>query len=120
MKFSKKMLSREDVLSQVKNIKNTPVDIEEWGGTVFVREMTAGDFCEWQGYLLNASSDKSQARAFLIYLTVVNDKNERLFTKDDIATLSNLSFLTTQLISDAIDKMNGFKEADEQEETSKN
>lgn len=114
------MLSREDVLLQVNNVKNMPVDIEEWGGTVFVREMTAGDFCEWQGYLLNASSDKSQARAFLIYLTVVNDKNERLFTKDDIATLSNLSFLTTQAISDAIDEMNGFRNTDESEDSVKN
>ena len=43
-------LSRTDILG-AKDLGLTPVEVPEWGGTVYVRSMTARERITWEGMI---------------------------------------------------------------------
>lgn len=118
--FTKKVLGRKDILKHADNIKKTEVSIPEWDGVVYVREMTAGDYVIWQDFLVDEDSKKEDIRGFLMFLTIVDQDNNRIFTKDDIQALAQLPYRSVNVIIDVIDDLNGFKIDKPEEAEAKN
>lgn len=65
---------------------DTPVDIEEWGVTLYVRSMTAG---EWMRVMDMVKADPLKAELEMVRLTVVDADGQPVFSSsDDVTGLS--------------------------------
>ena len=81
-------LSASQILS-ANDTKVEPVEVPEWGGTVYVRVLRGTDrdqFEEW----VNKEKDKSVRCRFLV-LSLCDDKGSLLFTSDQVAALGEKS-----------------------------
>lgn len=87
-----KVLNAEDILGALKlGAKRTlePVDVPEWGGRVFVRDMTAA---ERDRYDMDRLGDDGKAvtenfRARLVVATCCDESGKLLFTAGHVKTL---------------------------------
>lgn len=71
------------------DVKVEPVDVPEWGGTVYVRVLRGTDrdqFEEW----INKEKDRSVRCRFLV-LTLCDEKGSLLFTPEQVAALGEKS-----------------------------
>lgn len=114
------MLSREDILSHT-DLKKEKIFVKEWGGEIFVSEMTAESRDEWeQNIVKRDNKDKLvNARAKLIVVTVVDEDGNRLFNDEDVEKIGKLSSKVIDKIAVISQKLNGLS-AEELEESKKN
>jgi hypothetical protein len=103
------MLNREDILSK-KDLKREKVFVPEWGGEVYVSEMTGTARDEWEQKILSKDghSHLVNARAKLVAATVVDEAGNRMFAKEgDIEALGNLSASALQRVCAISQEING-------------
>lgn len=97
------MSTREQILA-IDDVQVVPVAVPEWGMTVHVRSMTAGDRdrfeASMQGKALN------DIRAKLAVATVCDADGTRVFNPDDVAALSAKSAAALSRLFNAAAQLN--------------
>jgi hypothetical protein len=98
------MLDRATILAVSRTLPSEPVAVPEWGGTVFVRVMTAGERDRFE--VIAEDTARKDFRALLAVFTVCDDAGTRLFTEADVPDLTRLPFQGLQRIAEAAMKLN--------------
>ena len=85
-------LKRDDIL-KAQDIKTEKVNIPEWGGDIYVKELTGEERNEYESFLIDLANGKKahkmdEARSRLAVLSICDEEGKRLFTDDDIKALS--------------------------------
>lgn len=113
-------LSREQILN-AKNLENIEVEIKEWGGTVFVRAMTATQRDEYELSMLDedGNAKMEDLRAGLVAVTCCDAENNLLFDAADVKALSEKSAAGVNKAFSAAQKINGMTKEDMEELTKK-
>lgn len=110
------MLTREQILGAA-DFKVEEVPVPEWGGSVFVRTLSAGERDRWELYLLEGK--REDVRATLAARAACDAEGKLLFEPADIKALSAKSAAALSRIFDAAIKLNKVSK-DDVEELEKN
>lgn len=90
-------LNRDEILA-ANDVEIHEVEVPEWGGSVLVRPLTAGD----------ASKLGDEATtAVLVALSCVDEDGETLFTEDDIPALEKKSLAALKRVVEVVVEING-------------
>ena len=116
-------LSREQILAST-DLRKELVDIPEWGGSVYVRVMTAAERDKLDARYIQRKGQNGQRsfenfRAEMVVTTVVDDAGQRLFTDADVPQISLKSAAAVERIFNVASRLNGLS-AKDQEELAKN
>ena len=107
------MLTKDAILA-VDDIKTEELSVHEWGGSIFVRTMSAADFSEAQ----KAGGDDDVATMIALVAIGVCDKDgNRLFTSKDVVALREKNGAVMRRIAEAVMDINGIREEDIEEKT---
>lgn len=114
------MLKREDILSKT-DLKKESLTIKEWGGEIFVSEMSGTLRDSWEQMLREKDEEGKivSPRAKLIAFTVVNEKGERIFNDSDVSLIGKLSSSSLEKVCTVAMRLNGL-DSDSVEEAKKN
>jgi hypothetical protein len=88
-----KLLTREQIL-EVQDLKSERVFVEEWGGDVLLRGMTAKERDAYESKMFRIVNDevevdKDNMRAKLLAETIVDEEGKRIFEPADIEILGS-------------------------------
>lgn len=86
-------LDRATILS-AKDIRREPLDVPEWGGTLYVRVMTGSERDEFERIVLNgktAGPGMSNLRARMAAITICDESGQRMFVDADMIELGKKS-----------------------------
>ncbi len=111
------ILTREEMIQAGAPRKSESVHIPEWGGDVFVREITAGEYDVIQLAIYDAGKRGSnrEFRARWVSAFLCDESGARLFSDGEIATIANMGAKAIDRIYEAGQKFNKLDEADELE-----
>lgn len=104
-------LSREQIL-QAQDLGHEDVEVPEWGGTVRIKALTAGERDLYEALVfLDPKGDpvkrREDVRAKLIAFAAVDVDGNRLFTEADIAALSKKSGRALDRLFEAASRLSG-------------
>lgn len=101
------MLTREEILSKT-DLKKEVVNVPEWGGDVFVSEMSGATRDRWEQGLQerNSKGKLIASRAKLVVATVVDENGNPMFEEKDIEELGKLSAVSLENICDVALRIN--------------
>ncbi len=119
--MTENVLTREAILARRK-LRAELVEVPEWQGSVYVRELTAAERDHWEGKLVNlkgkvATVTFDNARAALAAATVVDAEGSRLFTVEDVEALGQLSGAALNRVYEVAARLSGITEEDIEELT---
>lgn len=105
-------LSKDEILAAITARKAdvSVIDVPEWGGSIAVRRMSAGDF-ERSGLDTKAQGAMSKVVAFCL----VNDEGDRLFSDDDAKALEDIDIETMTRVFAEVMRVNGLMSDDVEE-----
>lgn len=89
-------LSRDDILS-TNDLETQEVEVDQWGGSIYVREMTGSDQDYWESELIEYNADgqpdltTDNARAKLLVRCIVDEDGNRLLQDEDAGDLGDQS-----------------------------
>jgi hypothetical protein len=111
-----KGLTRDTIL-ECTDLRIEEVQVPEWGGSVFVRELTGNERDQYEASLLtlrgtSASLHLQNARAKLVVMSAVDEEGKRLFTMTDVAALGKKSAAALDRLATVASKLSGLSEAD--------
>lgn len=123
------ILDRDTILSKTA-LKREVVDVPEWGGTIHVRELTAGERTRYEVGMSDMVQGEQtdpikkvqrfiDMRARIASMACVNEDGSRMFKDDDITALNQLSGNVLDRISSVVLRLSGYTLA-EQEKLKKN
>jgi len=102
------LLTRDAIL-KAEDLKVEKVEVPEWGGDVYIAEMTGDARDEFEQYV-NAQRETKQQyvhiRAALVAMCAVNEKRERLFSYEDMKALGQKNGLILDRLFDVANKIN--------------
>ena len=115
-------LTKEQILA-AQDAEPVAVEVPEWGGTVYVRPMSAGSRDRWEGDLLDRAEKRKQSitaavenlRAVFLSKCLCDQDGGLLFGSDDIEALAAKSYRAVDRAYDKAQTINGLTEADVQE-----
>ncbi len=117
---SSPILGREAIL-QADDTGYYPLDVPEWGGTVLIRVITAGERDAFESSLIRSGKKNKpnlkDVRAKFAALIICDEQGTRLFNKADIDSLTRKSGAALDRIYDYGREINRFSEEDEKELT---
>ena len=104
------ILTREQILS-ADDLPKEVCEIPEWGGSVYVKTLSARAKEEWEQAMYATKSDKrddniTNIRASLTALTCCDDDGVAIFTKADIEILNEKSSSALERVFNAACKLN--------------
>lgn len=102
------MLTRDQILS-VSDSRRIEVQVPEWGGSVFVRSITAAERDAFESEQWDPDEkrmDFTNQRARYCALCVCDDRGSRLFTSDDAIALGAKSSAALDRVYNAAVKLN--------------
>lgn len=113
------ILTRDQILGTT-DLKRELVDVPEWGGSVYVRELTATERDElelacWQEQQRSGRPLAKHYRARLVALSVCDVDGKPLFTPADVDALAGKSGRVIGRLTDAAGKLAGISKADREE-----
>ena len=95
------MLTKEQILAK-STLKKEKVIVKEWGGEVYITELTVSEFNQINALMMGDteidSNDKkisltigkfADVKSLTLSLGVVNEDGSKMFTKDEIGNLSS-------------------------------
>lgn len=103
----------KDQILEANDLQNQPVQVPEWGGTVFVRSMTGADRDAFEASMVTINPDGSRVpdmrnlRSKLVALTLVDEAGNRLFDVADIPRLALKSAAALERVFEAAQRLNG-------------
>lgn len=111
------LLNKEQIL-KVEDLPSETVQVPEWGGEVRVRTMRGDERDDFEADVFETRGDKVQTnrknfRAKLLARTIVDDKNERMFSDADIKDLGRKSAKALDRIFAVAQRLNGLSKEDE-------
>lgn len=99
-------VTREKALAAIaKGKRPQPLDVPEWGGTVYVRKMTSGDLRAAGAF--DKDRDEDERMAKLIIAAVSTKAGDPLFLADDLPALIGDHFATVMRVFGEVAKANG-------------
>jgi len=102
-----RLITREEILAT--ELIRERVSVPEWGGDVFVKEMSGVETDEWELAVVN---DRMNARAITVIHCIVAEDGNRIFKDDDAAALGQKSGRAMSRITDVWRRLNKAAEAD--------
>lgn len=117
------ILSREKILNAV-DVKTEEVSCPEWGGSVIVRGMTAGERDKWEASLFSTKqhgknfeiiANKDNLRAKFVAASAVDEKGNLLFTVGDIDALTRKSAAPMDRLFAVAQRLSGMSNEDVEE-----
>jgi len=112
-----KLLTKGEILAADDNMTED-VEVPEWGGTVRVKGLSGKDRDRFETTIFKSGGkgktdgDFSNMRARLVTLTVVNDKNVRIFSFDDAVKLGRKSALALDKVFAVAQRLSGLRKED--------
>jgi hypothetical protein len=114
-------LSRDAILSAA-DLPKELVEVPEWGGSVYVRCLTALERDEWEGSIMqmdpkggHAKPDLRNIRAKLVVRTVVDEEGNRLFSETDTLALGAKSAAALDRLYSVAARLSKITKEDEKE-----
>lgn len=106
--------SLRDRILAADDLPREPVEVEEWGLTVWVRTMTGTEKDRWEGEEISATENKTRegARARLLVRTLVDENGERIFTEADLKALGEKSSSALDRCHEVAARLNRVRQAD--------
>lgn len=101
-------LTKEQILAAP--LPREEVQTPEWGGSVFVRTISAKELVALQR-AMRAHDDQSVAGVILAF-TLCDEQGQALFTDADIIPLNNLAGVTMGRLLEVAERLNKFKPDD--------
>lgn len=112
-------LSKEDILEANDTEEVREVEVPEWGGSVYVGEMTAAerDRLEDDTYDLNERGEMQDLsmvgyRARVLALTLRDEDGERIFEYEDWRKIADKAAKPVDKVFDVATEINGLSEED--------
>lgn len=121
MMVNHNMLTRDQILAAQDIPAPVPVDVPEWGGTVFVRVMSGTERDAWEaaslkiqgtGKKTSAVPNLENARARLCALCLCDEHGKRLFSNNDVAELGKKNARALDRVYDKASQINGITDKD--------
>lgn len=123
LRTSKKpMILNRDAIRSCNDLKRELVNVPEWGGDVYVRELSVA---ELQGYLMmmregqsdisnidTSKMDIAKTMTKLVIYCVVDEDGNRLFTMDDAEWLEGKSVKALKRVASVAQRLSGMGEED--------
>src|SRR5262245_42972848 len=103
--------ARDQILTQIAGSLR-PVEMPEWGVTVFVRKMIPPELAAFQQWI--RTTGRSNFTAKLITAATTDEQGALIFSKDDAEALGRTSSVALRRISAAILELHGGSLAPEQ------
>lgn len=113
--MSDKALTRGEIFKPVQ-FRRERVNVPQWGGHVYVRQISAKDFEEWQDWIAKQETAKAQGKAYnpqshraaLIVQCVCDENGRPIFEAEqaDIAALGGHLNGTIDLLYEACKRLN--------------
>jgi hypothetical protein len=102
------VLTRETILARTE-LGRQEVPVPEWGGSVYVREISGRDRDRFEASLVDKSKPEmfDNARARFVAIVACDAAGKPLFSDADVAQLGELSAAALDRIFDAGRKLNG-------------
>jgi hypothetical protein len=115
-------LTKEQILA-ANDAAPVPVEVPEWGGTVYVRPMSAGERDRWEGELIERTEKRKESivkatenmRAVFLAKCLCDESGALLFGPEDIEALAGRSYRAVDRAFEAAQSINGLSEADVEE-----
>lgn len=105
-------LSRDQILSSKR--PPTEVQVPEWGGSVYIKTMSAGHREQWESSFDSNLNNKA-VRASILVLTLCDENGVLLFSPDDVAKLNEQDgHIIDRLFQEATKHNRILKEASEE------
>jgi hypothetical protein len=110
------MLTKEQILA-ASDLKSVPVDVPEWGRTVFVKELCVGDRERWEAYVGpgTPADRRFLVRAMLVALTACDENGSPIFSPDDAPKIADLPAGPVIRLYEVALKVSGVTKADADE-----
>ena len=110
-------LTKDQILSS-DDLPFRDVEVPEWGGTVRVRTMTGTERDSFESSIYDATGpeikfDRTDFRAKLLARTIVNEKDERLFTDKEVGILGKKSAKALIRAFDVAQELNGISKEEQ-------
>jgi hypothetical protein len=109
------MLSRDDILA-VEDLSRQKVKVPEWGGEVYVRELTALEGAKYDAWMYGNKDDKvalaSGFNSVIVMLSACDESGARLFTDDDLESIQGKNPSAINRIAEAALRLNKMREED--------
>lgn len=103
------LLSKESILS-VQDLPKELVEVEKWGGSVWVRGMTAGERDMFEDKI--RTDGMKNLRALMASMTIIDEDGARMFTDKEVKVLAGKSAEALDLIVEVASKLSGLLDAD--------
>ena len=115
-------LTKEQILS-AQDVKPVSVKVPEWGGTVYVRPMSAGDRDRWEGDLLDRAEKRKESitaatenlRSVFLAKCLCDEAGELLFGAEDVKALARKNYKPIDRVYEVAQTLNGLSDADVEE-----
>lgn len=116
-------LDKTAILSHT-TIQKELVEVPEWGGEVWVKELTGKERDSYEAEIFQIKSNgrktetkfmRANIRARLLVLSIVNDDGVRLFEDYELESLGNLGALALDRLFTVAQRLSGFTEKDVEE-----
>jgi len=113
-------MSLRELILTAEDLPREPVEVPEWGATVYVREMTGKERDEYESNLIDKKDMPIKERlrnmrAQLVVLCTVDEDGQRIFSDDDVEAVGNKSAKALNRIVDAAQNMNQLSDRDIEE-----
>ena len=116
-----KVLNKQDIL-QARDVSTEMLDVPEWGGTIYVRSISAAErgLIEEGAARFKESKGKNDtfARTFtvkMVSMSVCDENGQRLFEDKDIALLQQKNAAVISRIAEVAQRLSGFSKQDLEE-----
>ena len=111
-------LSKSQILNST--LPTTDIFVEEWGGSVTVRGLTAKEFETWDERNKETVKAGSSQMADFVKTVCVNDDGSQMFSSEDLTSLNELSGAILMKIFSGAMELNGIDISEKDDKESKN
>lgn len=115
------LLSKQAIL-QAQDVVKEQIEVPEWGGSVFVRSITAAERGQIEAaaarFKENKGKDDSFARNFTVKfaaMAICDEKGDRMFADADLAQLALKNAAVISRIAEVAQRLSGFSKNDMEE-----
>ncbi len=95
------------------SLKTKTVEVENWGGTVHIRELSAGAIDRMRGV---GEGKELQMAATVIIEGVITEEGKKFFVQNDMNNILEMSVTDLNKVSEAILDLTGLTGGSEEEE----
>lgn len=101
-------LTRDEIIAAIaaRKAEVEPIEVPEWGGTVYARRLSAGD-AEKTGLFKEDAEQTAEMTIGLIITCLTDEAGERIFSDEDVAHLTEADFPVVMRVFAEVAKVNG-------------